>query len=260
MAKKKAKKTAKIKPKKRIKDVKDFLKYVDAYWNETRKSKFPRYMSWEHCYERFQASYSKIVAGEIIDNQEKDSLSLWLAWYLASWGMYRGSSDLLCHSYEIHRKVIELLLDKRWSCLNNFKCENWSEDTWRKLKTLFDKIRDAYKNQCVSATDTLITKVLLGTLGCAPAFDNLFKDSISLNSENKEDLLKRHIRNFKPGSMKELCVFYNDVLRNPNAHGLNKMKTKQKKLPYPQMKILDMGFWNFWNVNTKKKNSTNKEA
>ena len=253
MTEKKAKSLVKRKPKDPIKDIKDFLKYVERYWDETRKSNFPRYMSWEHCYERFQASYSKVIAGEIIDNQEKDSLCLWLAWYLASWGMYRGSSDLLCHSYEVHRKVIEILLDKRWCCLNNVKCENWTDDMWEMLGVLRKELSDGYENK-VSVTDTLFTKILLGTLGCTPAFDGLFENSVSFNSGNK-GLLKEHFRKFQSLSMTELCKFYNEVLSNPEARCLNKMMTKEKKLPYPQMKILDMGFWNFWKTETN-----NKEA
>ena len=237
-------------PKESIKNIDDFLNYVEGYWNETHEDRFSRYMSWEHCYEHFQESYSKVMVDIPVGEQEKDSLTLWLAWYLASWGMYRGSSGLLCHSYEIHRSVIELLLDKKWSCLNNIECKNWTEDYWRMLKKLFDDIRETYKEQCISATNTLITKILLGTLGCTPAFDNLFEKSISFNSGKNEGILKEHISTFNSSSMKELCEFFGDLLHNPRVSCITKMKTETKKLAYPQMKILDMGFWNFWEKET----------
>lgn len=248
MAKAKKKKM----PEKTMKDINDFLEYVGTYWNETQKNNFSRYMSWEHCYEHFQETYSKVIAGETVDKYEMDSLALWLAWYLASWGMYRGSSGLLNHSYEVHRKVIALLLDKRWASLNNIECRNWNDDVWKLLEKLRMEIRGCYDSD-ISVTDTLVTKIMLGTLGCTPAFDNLFVNSISFNSEKKEYLFKSHIRNYNKCSMKELCAFYNEILQHPMAHSLRKMKTKTKNLPYPQMKILDMGFWNFWKKETNDK-------
>lgn len=236
--------------KKTIKDIEAFLGYIEDYWDKTHEDSFSRYMSWEHCYEHFQESYSKLIVNKFIGSQEKNSLTLWLAWYLASWGMYRGSSALLNHSYEIHRSVIELLLNKRWRCLNNLKCENWSDETWKTLEDLREKICVCYGKK-ISVTDTLFTKILLGTFGCTPAFDNLFKNSLSINSINK-GLFKKHIRNFNLSTMKELCEFCNEFSKKSKRR-LKKMKTMTKKLPYPQMKILDMGFWNFWNKKTKSK-------
>jgi hypothetical protein len=40
---------------------------------------------------------------------DDDALSLHLAFFLASWGMYRGSSFLLQKDYTIHRPVVRLL-------------------------------------------------------------------------------------------------------------------------------------------------------
>jgi hypothetical protein len=79
---------------------------------------------------------------------------------------------------------------------------------------------------------TLITKVLMGTLGCVPAYDRYFiegiKDqNVSTGSFNLKSLLK-------------LVDFYekNTIPLEKARQGL-----KAYDLSYPQMKLLDMGFW-----------------
>src|ERR1700754_3443541 len=62
-----------------------------------------RYRSWEHCYRFFRA---RTPAAIIAD---KDAAALQLGFYLASWGLYRGSSFLLQHTYTVHRWVIDLI-------------------------------------------------------------------------------------------------------------------------------------------------------
>ena len=71
-----------------------------------------RYRSWEICRKAFEP-YKEI--GLPPDSKSKDDvvdyLALQLAFYLASWGMYRGSSFLLYLDYTVHKPVIEILLN-----------------------------------------------------------------------------------------------------------------------------------------------------
>src|SRR6266567_156144 len=70
-----------------------------------------RYRSWEHCYGYFQrVSRQTLVA-------DRDHAALQLGFYLASWGMYRGSSFLLQHAYTAHLGVIDQLVKPRFSVL-----------------------------------------------------------------------------------------------------------------------------------------------
>src|SRR5687768_10268886 len=62
-----------------------------------------RYRSWEHCY-RFFRQFA--TPGVVIDRQ---TAALQLAFYLASWGMYRGSSFLLQYDYTVHLAVVDRL-------------------------------------------------------------------------------------------------------------------------------------------------------
>src|SRR6266851_4448858 len=68
-----------------------------------------RYRSWEHCYGYFHRTTAKAVAAD------RDHAALQLGFYLASWGMYRGSSFLLQHAYTAHLGVIDQLVAPRFS-------------------------------------------------------------------------------------------------------------------------------------------------
>src|SRR5215472_9314657 len=70
-----------------------------------------RYRSWEHCYGYFHKNTPEAIAAD------RDRAALHLGFYLASWGMYRGSSFLLQHAYTIHLGVIDQLLAPRFSVL-----------------------------------------------------------------------------------------------------------------------------------------------
>ena len=47
-----------------------------------------------------------------------------LMFYLASWGMYRGSSFLLQKDYKIHIPVVEEVLKTKYNILFGVNCEN----------------------------------------------------------------------------------------------------------------------------------------
>ena len=82
----------------------EFIKKAGEFYGELKVQDRHRYCSWEHCYAQFY---------EARQNPEKpnvDNLSLHLAFYLASWGMYRGSSFLLQYDYTIHTFVVEEIL------------------------------------------------------------------------------------------------------------------------------------------------------
>ena len=81
-------------------------------------------------------------------------------------------------------------------------------------------------------SDTLITKILMGTLGCVPAYDRYFiegikEQNVSSGKYNLESLLK-------------LVCFY-----EMNFERLEEARQRMEvyDLQYPQMKLLDMGFW-----------------
>ena len=78
----------------------------------------------------------------------------------------------------------------------------------------------------------LITKILMGTLGCVPAYDRFFQDGVATYKVTTQE--------YSRNSLLKLVDFYeehNDRLEEARR-GM-----RVGDLIYPQMKLLDMGFW-----------------
>lgn len=193
-----------------------------------------RYRSWEHCYSHFTNDRSK-------NDVDYDYLSLQLAFYLASWRMYRGSSFLLQKDYRVIL-VVKELLNKKYDALAGIKCSEFREDTNQEmlqdinsfLEKYYDRIRHEVKKQELKnqLSFTLITKILMRTLGCVPAYDRYFIAGI----KNQ----KIATGNYNLKSLMLLVDFY-----EKNTERLESIRSKMlvEGMPYPQVKMLDMGFW-----------------
>lgn len=109
-----------------------------------------------------------------------------------------------------------------------------------KIKSLSDEIVKIYQNNTKinaldvgsTPTQTLITKILLGTIGCTPAYDRYFRGG--LQSCNVKQT------NYNSNSLLRLAQFYNQ-----NFHKFEEFRNKigQGRIEYPPMKIIDMCFW-----------------
>ena len=146
-------------------------KKIISFYNEINGDTNHRYKSWEHCYSYFG-----------LKNINNDIACLHLSFYLASWGMYRGSSPLLWKDYLIHNKVIEKLKEKKYlrkDYSNQEKIEEivnlgaWVEKYYQKRITRVNGLKKLFV-----PSDVLISKILLGMLGCTPAYDRYFLDGM----------------------------------------------------------------------------------
>src|SRR5579862_3988472 len=100
-----------------------------------------RYRSWEHCYQYFHRSTPEALAAD------RDHAALQLGFYLASWGMYRGSSFLLQYTYTAHLGVIDQLVAPRFSVLWEHEFGAGERDL-KLLPTILEAteaIREAYR-------------------------------------------------------------------------------------------------------------------
>lgn len=205
------------------------------FYDTLKKDENGRYRSWEHCYSNF-------INARDNKNAELDYLSLQLAFYLASWGMYRGSSFLLQKDYKIHIPVVKELLKEEYDPLAGIDCvELKREENQRLLENInafldeyYSNIRDEVKNIKVrnQLSSTLITKILMGTLGCVPAYDRYFISGIKKQ--------KVASGNYNMKSIIQLVDFYEkNIVELENI----RKDMKVNGMAYPQMKILDMAFW-----------------
>ena len=211
------------------------IKSSTEFYNDLKIDENGRYRSWEHCYSHFiKARGSKEI--------DYDYLSLQLAFYLASWGMYRGSSKKKKKDYKVHIPVVKELVSKEYDALAGIECIEFRKESNHQLLLeinsflgqYYDKIRREVKGQELKnqLSFTLITKILMGTLGCVPAYDRYFIAGIKKQ--------KVTTGNYNLKSIMKLVDFY-----EKNSVRLEPVREKMEVdgMPYPQMKMLDMGFW-----------------
>ena len=90
---------------------KEFIKAIEEYCKTKSENQNDRFSSWEHCYKCFSAARKS-------NEPDEDYLCLHLAFYLASWGMYRGSSFLLKKDYKVHLPVVQEILKEKYDPLH----------------------------------------------------------------------------------------------------------------------------------------------
>lgn len=212
-------------------------KAIQKFYNITCNIENSRNLSWEYYYKVFHDARNRV-------NPDHDYLSLQLSFYLASWGMYRGSSFLLERDYNVHIGAVKMILDKEYDCLAGAEYNSLIKDeTISLLIKLCDSLKEYYseiresvlkskdKTAKTNISQTLLSKILLGTMGCVPAYDEF------LTSE-----LKKYGFNYNlcEKSIRELAEYYKN-----NSKKLEEIRQGLfvYDLKYPQMKLLDMGFW-----------------
>lgn len=193
-----------------------------------------RYASFDYCFNYFQRHRHdpRALLGESLEfscNQ--------LGFYLASWGMLRGSTFLLGRSVKHFIPLIELIASA--------PKELWELDVHKYdsagLSLLMDwaaRIRVALRpeggrpNEGV-ASDILVTKVLLGVFGCVPAFDTYFRKGFGVST-------------FSKGSLRRVGTFYTshaDEIEGLRQPTLDFDTGRQSEILYTRAKVIDMGFF-----------------
>ena len=213
----------------------ELISAAQTFYDDARANENGRSRSWEHCYRVFRDARTD-------PSPDYDYLSLHLAFYLASWGMYRGSSFLLQKDYKVLVPIVEEVLKPEYDCLFGIACTDLREpEVQKRLKNVSDNIANHFhpireevagRKVASSVSPVLITKILMGTLGCVPAYDRFFVDGIKTYKVTTQE--------YSPKSVLKLVDFYeahNDRLEEARRG----MRTED--LTYPQMKLLDMGFW-----------------
>ena len=150
------------------------------YYNETIEDRHGRYMSWRHCYKAFSENRN------MTDEQTVDYLALHLAFYLASWGMYRGSAFLLQKDYKVHIPIVRIIQEEKYNSLLGISAEDLCKSSnLALLDEIGARIRSSYAEERPScagvvnyATDTLITKILLEKLAELTIYPEFIKKQI----------------------------------------------------------------------------------
>jgi hypothetical protein len=206
--------------------------YLQLWFNDENH----RFKSWEHCYRYF--------GKEDID---EDLASLHLAFYLASWGMYRGSSFLLQRDYKFLLPVVQIILqhrDMRTKEINPNTKETFLDELFEitaQLEAYFSRNYSGLKKSDREASDTLLTKILLGTLGSTPAYDRLFKKGLKSYP---------YTQAFGKTSMAQLI---DSAIQKENEIRLIQQEQKENLgFDIPVMKVIDIYFWEKGRLNSER--------
>lgn len=189
-----------------------------------------RYTSFDYCYNYF------LTEGNLTKDLEKSCLAL--GFYLASWGMFRGSSLLLQKSVKHFEPIIRYI-----STLDNsiwkIDVDNYTDQNIQTIITIYKEIKD-----CLiingNADLTLITKIMLGVFGFVPAFDNYFCNTFRVIAGRQCGF-----RRVNTKSLTFIKRFYEANKRTINNLSKQTFTTdftteRKTNINYPKAKIIDM--------------------
>ncbi len=209
---------------------KNIRDYVEGNNNTQGIKPFERYASFDYCFNYFQTFREQNKQDELIspDNLQKSCLQL--GFYLASWGMLRGSSFLLGKSVKIYEPLIKAVANANpvlWDIdANCYTSEN--------IKAILDfgkTIVQSFDGNYPS--DILITKIMLGIFGNVPAFDSLFKKGFGVSTFGKY-------------SLEKVSTFYQEhssVIESSRLATIDFLTGQPTNRLYTRAKVIDMIFF-----------------
>lgn len=208
-----------------------------AVYDQMTATQYSIDRSWENCHRAFLKIKQKYNNPKTeITPDEMDFLCLSLGWYLASWGMLRNSF-LNEYSHEIHKGAIQVIYDHRWDSLWDIDYATLTSAQAECIQTLAKELEDAYKDihqferDDYQLTDTLKTKILLGTIACVPAYDRFFVCALRHSLDKAK---------FCAESLSELKEVYKTFETD-----FTLMKKYCDHGNYPSAKLLDMCFFEY---------------
>ena len=187
-----------------------------------------RYASFDFCYNYFYSFYKEKRLPELANNENLQTSCLQLGFYLASWGMMRGSSFLLEKSVRNFRELITCI-SKMDSRLWEIDVDNYNDENISILLDCKQQIINSLGEKN-NPSDTLITKIMLGVFANVPAFDTYFRKSLKVHSFNKKSLLK--IKNFYEDNK--------SVFDSYQIHTFDFLSSKESDIIYTKAKLIDM--------------------
>ncbi len=205
-------------------------KFIDG--NGVNQGLLPteRYASFDYCFNYFQQFRESGNTSQFAAIEHIQTSCLQLGFYLASWGMLRGSSRLLQKSAKFFEQLIQYLAAaprELWEIdVNNYSPEN--------IQLLVDCRREI--GQALTpcrVSDTLATKIMLGMFGSVPAFDSYFAKGLG-------------VRSFERSALQKIHKFYTEnqeAIEHHRIPTLDFITGKPTSRLYTRAKVIDMIFF-----------------
>jgi hypothetical protein len=158
--------------------------------------------------------------------------------------MYRGSSFLLQKDFRAHESVVRYLRRRRYDWLLGYRPDAavTTARAIRGILDLVDGVRRAYRDHIrivdgrrrrIHVTDTLATKIVLGTLGCIPARDEFVTEGLRLE----------RIYPYTALTAESLRALFDWYVRREHEFREVEERIDEDGLGYPPMKLVDMYLW-----------------
>jgi hypothetical protein len=205
----------------------DIEKNLNAYLGE--RSPDARYTSFDYCFNYFQTFYDENRLGELDSREHLEVSCLQLGFYLASWGMYRGSAELPRHSVKTLEPTIATIRNAP-SELWTIDVDDYSTSNIRHILEFAGALRTSLPG---NTSDTLATKIMLGVFGCVPAFDSFFKSGFSVTT-------------FSAGSLRLIGDYYQHNQEQIEARRVGTLDYEsgmETTRLYTRAKVIDMIFF-----------------
>jgi hypothetical protein len=201
-----------------------------------------REASFDYCYNYFQSFRRAETTAKLADPANLEMSCLHLGFYLASWGMFRGSTALIGTSLPVFVPVIQAIAAEpagTWTLdLKDYQ-ENGDPivKVYERLRKTLPKTRSGY-----NATETLVTKIMLGVFGSVPAFDQY----VVAGFRSYQKSVKSRAAPFGTEALSKLWDLYTDpkLQAHIDTHAMTTKTLAFGAAPgkrnYPRAKILDM--------------------
>lgn len=157
---------------------------------------------------------------------------LQLGFYLASWGMMRGSTFLLNSSVSAYKPVIEAIAGFD-SAVWEVDAPCYTEKTICLLQACKTKLAEAFDGKR-KPTDTLVTKIMLGVFGNVPAFDINFVTGFRSYGFHVGKKSLEEVARFYNDSKSTIDQFHNEICTFDFQTG------RRTNTHYTRAKVIDM--------------------
>lgn len=186
--------------------------------------------SWNYCYGWFNHDRSAPY------DLRRDCLEL--GYYLANWGMFRGSGVLMTTNLAAWRPTIDVITAHH-EAMRRVDLAG-ADDEWFDLERVYRELGRAIPG---TPTATLVTKVMLGVWGCVPAMDTYALAGIRRHRERDG---QRGIGTFNRrlyDYLSEVRSDHRDLIDRLRDSALSTFDNSTWKTQIPAGKVLDMYFF-----------------
>ena len=189
-----------------------------------------RYASFDYCYNYFKSFHENGEVEELASKENLQMSCLQLGFYLASWGMFRGSTFLLKKSFKHFEALVKEIasMDK---LLWEIDIDSYSNNNIDLIINSKYKIRNKLGDSSEYASDTLISKIMLGVFGNVPAFDQNFCTGFGMS----KSLIKNNLL-----TLRDYYKDYRNEIDGQRIRTIDFETGEETDRFYTKAKIIDM--------------------